>query len=283
MSRLSETAVVSTHSVTEHWHELVTVALLGTDRRDPPVPPVGALADLVDDTAAPTPSARMLAAVSGCVAARRAGLTPLPPAPALAPPAAGDHGQTDARPMLPAAAARRWRHVIPAWPVLEDEWLAVTERAGWRLPPDVLVGLLRRHRNDPVRRARVLRMGGTVAAWLLEHQPELLSSATGRRPPAIDDPLPGLAVPPELLALLTATPDVVVPAVLAGLRTRTLDHTHRAVLVNFVARVRTDALLPLAAALAAPDDLPFSVAGMCHSLAELAATRAHMLEELTSR
>jgi hypothetical protein len=216
----------------------------------------------------------MLTAVGGCVAARRAGLRPLPPAPPLAPP------EPDDRPLLSPAASRRWRRSIPAWPVLEDEWLAVVERRGWRLPPDVLVGLLRRHRTDATRRARVLRMSGPVAAWLLELQPELRSSVKRRPAPGIDDPLPGLAMPPELLGLLDAGPDAVVPAVVGGLRTGAYDLTHRAVLINFVARVRTDALLPLAAALGAPDDLPFSLAGMCHSLAELAATRAHMLEEL---
>jgi hypothetical protein len=261
-------------TVADHWHDLVTVALLGTDRRDPPDPPPGPLADLVADTVAPTPSGRMLTAVSACVAARRAGLRPLPPAPGLAPPPADD------RPLLSPGAARRWRQSIPAWPVLEEEWLAVAERSGRRLPPDVLVGLLRRHRTDAARRARVLRMGGPVATWLLEHVVELRSTAPRRPPPALDDPLPGLPVPPQLLDLLNAGPDVAVPAVLQGLRSGALDATHRAVLVNFVARMRVDALLPLAAALAAPEDLPFSLAGMCHSLAELASTRAHMLEEL---
>lgn len=264
-------------SLTDHWHELVTVALLGTDRREPPEPPAGALADLVADSIGPTASARLLTAVGGCVAARRAGIRPLPPVPAIAPP------RPDERPLLPPAAAERWRRSIPAWPVLEDEWLAVTERRGWRLSPDVLVGLLRRHRTDAVRRARVLRMGGDVASWLLELQPELRSSGKRRPAPAVDDPLPGLAVPPDLLELLEAGPAAVVPAVVAGLRSGAYGLAHRAVLVNFVARMRADALLPLAAALGVPGDLPHSVAGMVHSLAELAATRAHMLEELTRR
>lgn len=267
--------MTATASLTEHWRELVTVALLGTDRREPPDPPAGALADVVADSVAPTASARLLTAVGGCVAARRAGVRPLPPVPVLAPP------EPDARPLLPPAAAARWRRSIPAWPVLEDEWLAVAERRGWRLPPDVLVGLLRRHRTDAVRRACVLRMGGPLAAWLLELQPDLRSSATRRAAPGIDDPLPGLAVPPTLLELLEAGPDVVVPAVVGGFRAGVFDLTYRAVLVNFVARMRTDALLPLASALGAPGDVPYSTAGLCLSLAELASTRAHMLEELT--
>jgi hypothetical protein len=259
-------------SLTEHWHELVTVALLGTDRRDPPDPPAGPLADVVDDTVAESPSARMLVAVAGCVAARRAGLRPLVPAALPAPP------DLDDRPLVSPAAARRWWSLIRAWPVLEDEWLAVVERTARRLPPDVLVGLLRRHRTDGTRLALVHRMGGATATWLLEHQPALRSSTTLRRP-AVGDPLPGLAVPPDLLALLEAGPDVVVPAVIDGFRDGGFGVAHRAVLVNFVARARVDVLLPLASGLAAAE-LPHTNAGLAASLAELAATRAHMLQEL---
>ena len=89
----------------------------------------------------------MLAAVAACAVARRAGVRPQPPAAPLAPPAA------DGRPAVRPAAARRWRQVVAAWPVLEDEWLATVDQRGWRLPPDVLVGLLRRHRTDGPRRA----------------------------------------------------------------------------------------------------------------------------------
>jgi hypothetical protein len=260
-------------TLTEHWHELVTVALLGTDRRDPPEPPPGPLADLVDDAVDPTPSARMLVAVSGVVAARRAGLTPLASiAPPMRPP-------RDDRPLVPPVAARRWWSLVVSWPVLEDEWLAVVERTGRRLPPDVLVGLLRRHRTDAARRARVLRIGRPLADWLLEHQPDLRSSVTRSQPSAVDDALPALAVPPDLLALLTTGPDDVVPAVVGGFRGGAFGIAHRAVLVNFVARMRSDALLPLAAALGAAE-LPHAAAGLALSLAELAAERAHMLEDL---
>ena len=43
---------------------MVTVALLGTDRRDPPAPPAGGLADLAADDPQPTPSQRLLQQVA---------------------------------------------------------------------------------------------------------------------------------------------------------------------------------------------------------------------------
>ncbi len=50
-------------SLDEHWRELVTAALLGTERRSPPRPPVALVADVVDDGVAPDDAARMLATV----------------------------------------------------------------------------------------------------------------------------------------------------------------------------------------------------------------------------
>src|SRR5262245_13302177 len=102
-----------------HWHDLVTASLLGTDRREPPAPPAGPVADLVADTTRPDPSGRMLAAVAACTVARRAGVRPRPPTAPLAPP------EADHRPVVPPAASRRWRQVVAAWPVLEDEWLGI--------------------------------------------------------------------------------------------------------------------------------------------------------------
>jgi hypothetical protein len=260
-------------TITDLWHDLVTVSLLGTDRRDPPEPPPGPLADIVDDVVATTPSERMLAAVGACVAARRAGIVALPPADRLAPPPPDD------RPLLPPAAARRWRSIVSDWPVLEDEWLLEVERRGWRLSPDVLVGLLRRHRTDGPRRARVVRVGGPVAGWLAGHQPAL-RGPSGRPPPAVvEDGLPGLAIPPNLVPLLAGPAEPVVTAVIGGLGDGTFGFTHRGVLVNFIARSRPDVLAPLAAALAG-DDVPEHNAGLAHSLAELATSRDQMRQEL---
>jgi hypothetical protein len=264
-------------TVTDHWHELVTVSLLGTDRREPPPAPPGPLADAVADALRDTPSGRMLAHVAVTAVARRAGLRPGAPVPPPLPPAA------DARPAVPPAAARRWRALVAEWPVLEDEWLLTVERGGWRLPPDVLVGLLRRHRADAARRGRVERLGGPVVAWLLEHQPQLAGAPASPRSARSDDVgidgLPALAVAPELLALLDAAPRAVAAAVAHGFRGGAYTLAHRNVLANFVARCRTDALAPLAAALRHLDPA-LATGGIAHSLADLADTRRLMLEEL---
>ncbi len=259
-------------TITGLWHELVTTSLLGTDRRDPPAPPPGPLADAVDDALEPTPSSRMLTTVAACVVARRAGLLPRPPAAPLVPP------ELDDRPLVPPAASRRWWSIIHAWPVLEDEWLHVATRAGWRLPPDVLVGLLRRHRSDASRWGQVVRLGGPVVPWLLEHEPALRGPSRRTATEPIDG-LPALAVAPQLAGLLDAGPLPVVTAVLAGLVDGTFGITHRPVLINFVARARTDTLEPLAAALAEAH-VPPGVDGVASALSYLAGTRSQMLREL---
>jgi len=261
-------------SAGEHWRELVTAALLGTDRRDPPAPPPGPLAAVVDDAVAATPSARMLVNVAATTAARRGGVRPGPATPLLAGP------DPDDRCLVPPAAARRWRTIVGEWPVLEDEWLATVERRRLRLPPDVLVGLLRRHQRDAVRSARVMRLGGPLASWLVEQRPELAPIGR-RRPPAGDDDLgelPALPVPPALLALLTAPPRDIAASVVAGVADGSFGAAHRAVLVNFVARMRPDASGPLAEALRRGDAA--GALGLVHTLADVAEQRHCMLQEL---
>ena len=62
-----------------HWEELVTVALLGTDRRDPPAID-GPIGDLVADAVGAEPAERMLAEVAAATAVRRAAFVPRDPA-----------------------------------------------------------------------------------------------------------------------------------------------------------------------------------------------------------
>jgi hypothetical protein len=63
-------------TVDDLWRELVTAALLGTDRREPPHATIDAIADLVDDAVRPDDASRMLALVGAVTAARRAAFLP---------------------------------------------------------------------------------------------------------------------------------------------------------------------------------------------------------------
>ena len=261
-------------TIEAHWHELVTAALLGTDRRDPPHPP-SVIAAVVDDTARAAPSERMLAQVAACTAVRRAAVLPGPVAPPLQPP------PTDERPPCRPAAARRWRHVVVSWPVLEDEWMVTLLESGFRLAPELVPPVLARHRRDDLRRARALAAAGPLGPWIVGHLPDL---ASNRPAGAVDRDdlrrLPDLPIPPDLGELLAAPGARTGSLVGQGLERGELGPSHRPVLVNLLARVRPDALGDIADVLGAVD--PHSPgAGIASSLADLATTRRAMLDELS--
>ncbi|MAT03480.1 MAG: hypothetical protein CL424_00300 [Acidimicrobiaceae bacterium] len=251
-----------------YWRDLVTAAMLGTDRRDPPVPPDGPIADLVDDALRPDPGSRMLATVAAVAAARRAAFVPGPSADTLQPPEADD------RPMCSPSAAATWRQIVSEWSVLEDEWmLAVIER-GLRLSPDVLVEALARHRSDGVRRARVMLAGGAVARWLVGHVPELSATSSRRVAAAAVGELPALPMPPELDQLRSLDAHTVARRLAGGFEDGRFGGPDRAVLVNLVARCRPAVLVEVAAALQGTG------VGHALALADLARLRHRMLTEL---
>lgn len=250
------------------WRELVTAALLGTDRREPPDPPPGGISDLVDDTVRTDPASRMLAIVGAVAAARRAAFIPLPVADPFQPP------EADARLICPPGAAATWRTVIADWSVLEDEWMLSVIQRGFRLPPDVLVELLLRHRSDVVRRARVALAGGPLTAWLIGHVPELQGIGSRAAGAALVASLPDLAIPPELAALVDADAHTFVERIMSGFRAGEFGPAHRAVLVNLFARCRPAVLLDVA------DELTKFGYGQALACADLARLRHRMLTEL---
>jgi hypothetical protein len=273
-----------TETLADTWNELVTVGLLGTDRRDPPELPPGPLADTVADAIRSTPPGRLLAAVAATTVARRCGATPLPPRPPLlAPP-------PDDRPMLRATAVTRWRAIVTDWPVLEPEWLAVAAAGGWRPAPDVLVALLRRHHRSPLLAGAVIAWGGPLSAWLIEHVPDLAPAGVASpRPPSGDvRPLP---VPADVERLLHGDADALATALITGLSAGTYRWSHRTVLLNVVARMDVESLPALVAALRAgrdalhelgssgggDDPAPLAV---WEAMIELGDVRAEMLAEL---
>ncbi len=256
-------------SMAAQWRNLVTAALLGTDRRDPPVAH-GPLAELVADTARAAPSERMLAQVAACTAIRRAAILPGPPVALTNVP-----GLDDRRDCVPAAT-ERWHHITSSWPVLEDEWMLSLITNGWALAAEVVPAALHRHRADLVRHARVLVAAGPVGPWLIELLPDLACTKQGSMDPEAIGELVDLPIPPELLELLDASGQEIGHAVGAGVERGELAHAHRAVLVNLIARIAPGGLDDVADALRNVDPHS-SGAGLASVLADLAVTRRRML------
>ncbi|MDX2675649.1 DUF5691 domain-containing protein [Streptomyces sp. NY05-11A] len=152
------------------WEDLVTAALLGTDRRRPPGAPPGrnAPAALLDAAAAET-------------VRRRAGLRPGRAAP-LPEPAA-----EDPRPALPAAAARRLallltdrpgtggggrRGTAPDLMELLPQWLTAVNARGFAAPAESLPALLDVARGRTDLRPAALEFAGPRALWLARLNPD---------------------------------------------------------------------------------------------------------------
>lgn len=277
MSDRSESTQREERSLTmaEQWRNLVTAALLGTDRRDPPEAQ-GPLAELVADTARAAPSERMLAQVAACTSIRRAAILPGRPVVSSGAPNADD------RPECVPAATERWHHITSSWTVLEDEWMLTLIDNGWRLAAELVPAALYRHRADPVRHARVVVAAGPIAEWLIEQLPDLACTKSGAVDPEAMAELVDLPIPPELLDLLHAAGDQIGHAVGAGVEQGQLAHAHRAVLINLFARIAPDGLPEVAEAMNNVD--PHSPgAGLASVLADLALTRHRMLDELSIR
>lgn len=257
----------STDGVDAYWQALVTAALLGTDRRDPPAPAAGPIADLVADAVRPDAASRLLASVAATAAARRAAFTPLPAPPPLRPPA------TDERPWCSPAAMGTWRTIVAEWPVLEDEWVLTVVDRGLRLPPDGVAELLLRHRSDATRRARAALAAGPVAAWVVDHVPALSAASSGTVTADAVTSIPELPIPAELADLVTADSHTFGRRLAAGFDAG-FGSSHRAVLVNLLARCRPAVLLDAA------DILEAQGVGLALALADLARLRHRMLAEL---
>lgn len=153
------------------WEDLVTVALLGTDRR--PVPGRAA-------AGREAPVALLNAAAVETVR-RRAGLRPARAAARPAPAA------EDPRPPLPPAAARRLvqlladrpgtgsggrRNTAPDLMELLPQWLALANARGFAPPPEALPALLDAARGRTDLRPAALTFAGPRALWLARLNPD---------------------------------------------------------------------------------------------------------------
>ena len=154
-----------TASAADEWSAIVATAVLGTDRRPPPVPGPGW--DLWATSA--DPAVALLDRAGAVVVARRAGFTPTAVPDVVVPLPAPDH-----RPPCSAACAARLERLLGGeHEVLLGEWLDLIEQAGVQLPWGSLPTLLLRGRRRPDLDAVVRRLAGDRARWLAELVPEL--------------------------------------------------------------------------------------------------------------
>ncbi|WP_030597650.1 DUF5691 domain-containing protein [Streptomyces fulvoviolaceus] len=167
---MNGTAVTPAAPAPGAWEELVTAALLGTERRTPP-----------GVTPGPEAPAALLDAAAVETVRRRAGLRPARAAERPRP------APEDARPPLPAAAARRLamlladrpgtggggrRGTTPDLMELLPQWLATANARGFAAPPQVLPALLDAARGRTDLRPAALTFAGPRAVWLARLNPD---------------------------------------------------------------------------------------------------------------
>ncbi|MFE1933616.1 DUF5691 domain-containing protein [Streptomyces sp. NPDC059474] len=188
---------MTTTTPTASWDDLVAAALLGTERRTPPVAP---------RPGQDAPSALLDAAALSTVR-RRAGLRPAParPGPGRAP--------EDPRPALTAAARSRLAMLLadrsapgrggprsaPDLAELLPQWLALANHHGYRVPDALLPALLDAARARTDLRPEALTLGGPRALWLARLNPDwkfALRGTAGRAPTALPEPS-GAATGPD--------------------------------------------------------------------------------------
>ncbi|MEU5162414.1 DUF5691 domain-containing protein [Streptomyces sp. NPDC020875] len=154
------------------WEDLVTAALLGTDRREPPP------STLTPGKDAPT---ALLDAAAVHTVRRRAGLRPATAAPRP------DPAPADDRPELPPAAHRRLRQFLtdraapaaggrrgaaPDLTELLPQWLAAANEHGYRAPAPLLPALLDAARARADLRPQTLTFAGARGLWLARFNPD---------------------------------------------------------------------------------------------------------------
>jgi hypothetical protein len=149
------------------WPELVSVALLGTERREPPVLAEPALAGLAAGGGASDSSAeeRLLSAAGSLAVFRRAGhlARPAPPLPEPAP--------SETRPACGPAAASRLALLLDDHRTLLPEWLRVAGQRGLRAPAERLPDLLEAATANQALRDGVEAVLGERGGWLAVQLP----------------------------------------------------------------------------------------------------------------
>jgi hypothetical protein len=161
---MAETGIADINTVLSaagDWAELVSVALVGTDRRPPPGDglSLGAADGAARTTADPALELLSRAVIAGL--ARRVGTPPERfegTLPVAAPP--------DPRPPLPEPAVRRLRAILDSYPKYLPEWLAAVRAAGYRVPAGFFPPLLDLARTNTLIRADLALVLGPPGRWL---------------------------------------------------------------------------------------------------------------------
>ncbi|MEV5931443.1 DUF5691 domain-containing protein [Streptomyces sp. NPDC052079] len=275
---MSRTTAAMEAPLPDGWEELVTTALLGTDRRTPAgvAPGPGAPSALLDAAAAAT-------------VRRRAGLLPAraaerpPPAPA------------DPRPPLPSAAARRLtmlladrpgssgggrRGTAPDLMELLPQWLAAANAHGFAPPPEVLPALLDAARGRTDLRPAALRFAGPRALWLARLNPAWRFAL--RSTPGGGRSVPGLHDTDGIWDLWEEGLFAERVALLAALRSREPD-VARGLLESTWATERAEDRLMFLDSLRTglgPDDEPFLEQALGDRSRNVRATAAELLSAL---
>ncbi|MEU0059444.1 DUF5691 domain-containing protein [Streptomyces sp. NPDC006334] len=261
------------------WQDLLTAALLGTDRRKP-----------TPGRAHPTahPKALLDAAAAETVR-RRAGLQPGRAAPRLEP------APTDPRPRLPAPAARRLallladrpnaggggrRGTAPDLMELLPQWLAAANAHGFAPPPETLPALLDAARARTDLRPAVLEFAGSRALWLARLNPDWRFAL--RATPGAGASLPGPEEPDRVTALWREGLFAERVALLAALRARDADAARTLLAATWPTERAEDRLMFLDSLRTGlgPRDEPFLEQALADRSRNVRATAAELLSAL---
>ncbi len=149
------------------WNDLVTTALLGTER-SPQTPPAPAALDGVLSAIQPLPREEAFLTTAGAYAAwRQAGHKPaqLSTSTPVAEP-------EDLPPISVESAAHLRQMLAGHFQIVLPEWLRAVADAGRRVPFELLPAMLDRARQDRDLRPLITATGGKRAAWLSTRNPQ---------------------------------------------------------------------------------------------------------------
>ncbi|MFD0211462.1 DUF5691 domain-containing protein [Streptomyces hirsutus] len=260
------------------WEDLVTTALLGTDRRTPAGSASGASAP-----------AALLDAAAVATLRRRAGLRPA---------RAAEHPRPapeDPRPELPPAAARRLtmlltdrsgasgggrRGAAPDLLELLPQWLAAANAHGFAAPPPALPALLDAARGRTDLRPAVLRFAGPRGLWLARLNPDWRFAL--RSAPGGGTSLPGPGDTERILRLWQEGLFAERVALLSSLRSRGPAAARELLATTWATERAEDRLMFLDSLRTrlGPDDEPFLEQSLADRSRNVRATAAELLSAL---